>query len=523
MKRFAAVFLILALLFVSPAFAAGETEPSGRYELSRCVVEGENMEPQELGAEGSYVYIGGVNDGSPASIILIRDGVVSSAVGIVLMSEETGNCRFVISAAAGEPFEAPSQLLSEEDDGFDLAYSLENDELALTLEGETYWFAVPGYDEAVRSAMESMAETLALFSMNDEVGGAILSDSLTGSEYTLAMTMTEGGASDSLEVPEYVLSVMKDVFAACGDITLKIEVRSGNEVVTAMATPEEVESIQEKIRSQLREGDLASDKEVLNILLIGTDARDVDEQARSDVMMLVSLNRNTRKIILTSFMRDIYTYIPDYGYNRLNLPYVIGGAECLIETLESSFGVDIDNYVAVNFFAFADAVDAVGGIDLELSRSEVDFINRQAYSGEQKDLGVGDGPVYLEYSEDGWYHIDGTQTLAHCRNRSSIGSDFDRTSRQRDVISALMERLKSISLSQAFKLITTVLPTVTTDLSLGDCLSLLFRSGQYLKYDVETCRVPGDTEYSGAMIDGMAVLVVDFDAASARVHETIYG
>ena len=233
------------------------------------------------------------------------------------------------------------------------------------------------------------------------------------------------------------------------------------------------------------------------------------------------MNQRTKKIILTSFMRDIYTYIPGYGYNRLNTPNSIAGPDYLIETLEYDFGIDINNYAMVNFYAFADVIDTLGGIDLALTDREVDFINGQAYYGEQANLGVGTGAVYLDYSSDGWYHLNGTQALAHCRNRSSAGSDFDRTSRQRTVINTLLERAKSVPLSELYTLANVVLPMVTTDLTQGDCLSLLLKSGDYLTYDIVQYRVPGDN-YDLAMISGMSVIQINFETSAANLQDFIY-
>ena len=292
----------------------------------------------------------------------------------------------------------------------------------------------------------------------------------------------------------------------------------------AEVIPEEkVQDIQDVIQEQLAAsgGSLISDKDIINILLIGTDARNMNEKARSDVMLLVSVNQRTKKIILTSFMRDIYTYIPGYGYNRLNTPNSIAGPDYLIETLEYDFGIDINNYAMVNFYAFADVIDTLGGIDLALTDREVDFINGQAYYGEQANLGVGTGAVYLDYSSDGWYHLNGTQALAHCRNRSSAGSDFDRTSRQRTVINTLLERAKSVPLSELYTLANVVLPMVTTDLTQGDCLSLLLKSGDYLTYDIVQYRVPGDN-YDLAMISGMSVIQINFETSAANLQDFIY-
>ena len=290
-----------------------------------------------------------------------------------------------------------------------------------------------------------------------------------------------------------------------------------------VVTDEETDEIHALIQSQLNAngGSMISDSDVINILLIGTDARSLSERARSDVMMLVSVNRKTDKIVLTSFMRDIYTYIPGYGYNRLNAPNAIAGPDYLIETLEADFGIEINNYALVNFYAFADIIDVLGGIDLYLTNAEVDFINKQAYYGEQADLGVGTGAVYLDYSSDGWYHLNGTQALAHCRNRSSSGSDYDRTERQRTVIGTLIGAAKSASLSELYNLADTILPMVTTDLTQGDCLSLLLKSADYLTYDVESVRIPA-VDYSGAMISGMSVIQVDFSTNAAYLQDIIY-
>ena len=296
------------------------------------------------------------------------------------------------------------------------------------------------------------------------------------------------------------------------------EIDEGYEI----ATDAEIADIQSRIQAHLAAGGtLISDDDVVNILLIGTDARTRTEAARSDAMILVSLNKRTQKIVLTSFMRDIYTYIPDYGYNRLNAPYAIAGADYLIETLEADFGVSIDSYAAVNFYDFADIIDTLGGVDLTLTNAEVDFINGQVFD-EQLQLGVGTGPVWLDYEASGYYHLNGTQALAHCRNRSSAGSDADRTDRQRAVISEMITKAKGMSISELNSLLDVVLPMVVTDLTQADCLSLILHSGEYLGYTVESIRIPA-VSYSFTTISGMSVISVDFAANAAVIQDAIYG
>ncbi len=289
-----------------------------------------------------------------------------------------------------------------------------------------------------------------------------------------------------------------------------------------IATEDEVNDIQAQIQAALAAngGSKISDDDVINILLIGSDARSRTERARSDVMILVSLNKKTEHIAVTSFMRDIYTYIPNYGYNKLNAPYAIAGADYLIQTLEDDFGISIDNYAAVNFYAFADVIDAIGGVDVYLDNSEVDFIN--TFVSEQAAMGIGTGSAWLDYTNGDYAHLNGTQALAHCRNRRIGNGDFSRTERQREVVYAMIQKARTLSLTELYDLADTVLPLVTTDLSQGDCLSLLLDSGTYLGYFVETMQIP-DVDYYLTMINGMSVIRIDFSENAAVLKELIYG
>ena len=114
---------------------------------------------------------------------------------------------------------------------------------------------------------------------------------------------------------------------------------------------------------------------VINILLIGNDSREDGEDGRSDAMILVSVSSKTGKILFTSLLRDIYVSIPGHDDNRLNAAYSIGGPELLMQTVEENFDIPVNRYVLVNFDAFAGVVDAVGGVDLDLTNDEVKWVN----------------------------------------------------------------------------------------------------------------------------------------------------
>jgi len=289
-----------------------------------------------------------------------------------------------------------------------------------------------------------------------------------------------------------------------------------------VTTDEEADAIEQEMQTQAENGQVVEDEKVYNILLIGTDSRSSKPTSRSDAMMLVSVNKSTKQITVTSFMRDIYTYIPDLGYsNRLNVPCAVGGPTMLISTIEQVFGVKIDNYAMVNFMSFIAVIDAVGGVDIEITEDEIWYFNSNLE--EQNDIqGYSRRTDKLSTSEAGLVHMNGNQALAYARIRK-LGGDQGRTERQRTVIAAIAEKAKTMSIEQLYDLVKVLLPLVTTDLSESDCLSLVVSGLEYLSYDIQMLRIPEDGTYYGTTIRGMSVLKIDFDAARQLLQEKIYG
>lgn len=288
------------------------------------------------------------------------------------------------------------------------------------------------------------------------------------------------------------------------------------------------EAEDEKLKKALAKNasNLMSDKDVLNILLIGEDIRDTAEISRgnTDVMMMISVNTRDKTITMTSFMRDIYLYLPDAGYsNRLNAAYSYGGANSLKNTLEKYFGVTIDKYVIVNFYSFIDIVNAVGGLELDVTDEEAQGM--KAPMGEQnKYLGNAKGTDYLSSGGKG-LKLNGNQSLAYARLRYVGAGDYERTQRQRRVITEMINKSKKLSLSKLDSLITKVLKeeNVKSDLETGDVASLLLSAFEYMDYDIQEIRVPADNTFTEERINGMDVLSVDFTMNTKIIQETIYG
>ena len=260
---------------------------------------------------------------------------------------------------------------------------------------------------------------------------------------------------------------------------------------------------------------------VKNILLIGNDSRNADEGGRSDAMILVSISSRTNSIHLTSLLRDIYVDIPGHDGNRLNAAYAYGGPELLMETLEENFDIEVNRYMLVNFQAFANLVDAVGGVDLELSNEEVQYVN--GYLVEYNQLeGRAEGTDYLDSSLSGKIHLNGPQALAYCRNRY-IGSDFARTERQRKVVAAAVKNAPFALVTNGSELIEGVMSNITTNLTKTELSGLMMQAPMMITYDMVSGSIPLEGTYSNSNIRGMAVLEVDFEANKQYIREEIYG
>ena len=260
---------------------------------------------------------------------------------------------------------------------------------------------------------------------------------------------------------------------------------------------------------------------VKNILLIGNDSRNADEGGRSDAMILVSISSRTNSIHLTSLLRDIYVDIPGHDGNRFYAAYAYGGPELLMETLEENFDIEVNRYMLVNFQAFANLVDAVGGVDLELSNEEVQYVN--GYLVEYNQLeGRAEGTDYLDSSLSGKIHLNGPQALAYCRNRY-IGSDFARTERQRKVVAAAVKNAPFALVTNGSELIEGVMSNITTNLTKNELSGLMMQAPMMITYDMVSGSIPLEGTYSNANIRGMAVLEVDFEANKQYIREEIYG
>lgn len=261
---------------------------------------------------------------------------------------------------------------------------------------------------------------------------------------------------------------------------------------------------------------------VSNVLLIGTDSRDLSqERGRSDSMILASINKKTRELTLTSFLRDSYVYIDDeYGYGKLNAAYSYGGAGLLMDTIESNYGVRIDDYILISFAACANVIDAVGGVKLDLTDEEADAVNEILISEVNELMGDDQNDDLLDCG--GEQKLDGKQALSYSRIRYVGNADFERASRQRTVMTQVLKKAAVNPVAMA-RIFVTALPELSTNLSVGKSYGYTLRAPFLLiGYQLKTQQIPADDTFYGDDVDGESVLRVDCDANRQVLKDTIY-
>ncbi len=306
-----------------------------------------------------------------------------------------------------------------------------------------------------------------------------------------------------------VFLVFAIVFLSCGYVVI-----SALGVVGKFKKAEEPEHY---------DGELISEKNVTNILLIGLD-KDKGGSQRSDSIIICSVNKETGKVTLTSVLRDTHLLIPGNDEAKVNSAYSWGGAELLVQTIEMNFGIKIDEYAAVDFGMFTELIDALGGVDVEITEEEADYLNNgQDYKKEERPDGFESGKSV---------HINGYQALWYSRIRY-LDSDFMRTKRQRKVITAIVNKAKSkLTPAGILSLIDTgkaVAPFVETTLSRGDLISLvmsavscLVKNGKNIDELLVSQKIPfEDTWYYEDCWDGSSI-AIDLEENKEILYNTVY-
>ena len=314
----------------------------------------------------------------------------------------------------------------------------------------------------------------------------------------------------------------KKLFVALGAVLvglLLVVVLLGNYVLDQLNYEDGSVILDEEGNEIQVEDFVPSDKNVINILLIGEEAM-ADDRGRSDVMMVMTINQEHDRLTLTSFLRD--SYVVPTGYSngcKMNEVYKKGGGPLLVSTIEEQFQIQIDGYARVNFQSFEEVIDLLGGVEIELTAEEAKYLNTTNYISDKANRNV----------VPGMQTLNGNQALGYSRVRYVKGingerDDFGRTNRQRTVINAIFNKYKSKNLVELVSVTNKILPCITTDMTKSEILSYLsVAAGMLGSAELETFRVPMNDAYSGEKINGKAVLVIDFEKVRAALQDEMYG
>ena len=255
-----------------------------------------------------------------------------------------------------------------------------------------------------------------------------------------------------------------------------------------------------------------------NIVIYGVDSREgqLTKDSHSDTIVICSINKNTKEVKMVSVYRDTYLDNTNGEFRKATECYFFGGPERSINMLNKNLDLDITDYVTVNFNAVVEAVDLIGGIDLDVTEEEIQWIN--GYQEENYAV-TGAEPVLV--TSAGYQHLNGTQTLAYCRIRYTDGYDFKRTERQRTVLTKIFEKAKSQGVPTLLSLADTMMPSISTSLSNTELIELLTSMGSYTLG--ENTGFPFDQYPINDSYAGDCVVPVNLANNVTKLHAFLFG
>ena len=254
-----------------------------------------------------------------------------------------------------------------------------------------------------------------------------------------------------------------------------------------------------------------------NIALFGIDSRaedDYGEGNRSDCIIIASINQDTKAVQLISIYRDTYVQIENHGLDKITHAYSYGGPELALNTLNANLDLNIEEFVAVNWKAVADAVDLLGGVTIDVEKNEISQINKYVY-----ETAKSVGKKAKRVTKSGEQTLNGVQAVTYARIRKTSGGDYKRAERMRTVIEAMVDEAKTKSLSELNEIANEILPEISTNISATEILSLIptalsFNIDKSIGWPYET------KEYSH---NGWYGIPVTLKSNVEKLHKEVFG
>lgn len=266
----------------------------------------------------------------------------------------------------------------------------------------------------------------------------------------------------------------------------------------------------------------SNNSKITNIALYGLDSREENGSGRSDSIMILTIDKSTNKIKISSIVRDTYVNIPGRGMDKINHAYAFGGPELAISTINSNFGLAITDFVTVDFFGLAKVVDSIGGVELDIQSDEIDSnikYNMNFYINEISRI-ENITPNYI--TSAGRQTVNGIQAVAYARVRYTAGGDFKRAERQRALLMTIFDKVKTMKKTNYIRLINELLPNVKTSMSSTDLISLATDMLSTGTTTLDQIKFPLDNNSDGKTINGVYYYVTNLESTKKAMQDYIY-
>lgn len=255
----------------------------------------------------------------------------------------------------------------------------------------------------------------------------------------------------------------------------------------------------------------------VNIALFAVDRRNKEQQGNSDVIMIITIDQVTKKIKMSSILRDTYVNIDGKGMDKINAAFALGGPQLAIKTINQNFGMDIKEYINVDFFGTAKMIDALGGVTVTVKPEEIPYLNNYLH-----EISIIENIPAVPVTAPGTQLLNGKQAVAYTRIRAVGRGDYERTERQRTVLIALFNKMQGAGPAIYPVFMSQILPNMETSMA---GMTLLKIGGDILGSKskiIEQARFPLDASSKGIRVNNIWYLSADLKATTTALHNFIY-
>lgn len=341
---------------------------------------------------------------------------------------------------------------------------------------------------------------------------------------------------DRKKMVKHILLVAVEVLVliiAVAALYLILKTTGENGVKKAKIDEEKIavnEEIKEKVTESAQSDDTNVYTGIYNIAFFGVDARDENlgkGNNRSDTIMLCSVDMDRHEVRLISIYRDTYLNVGNDSYGKCNKAYALGGPEQALSMINMNTDLYVTDYITVGFEGLMKAVDALGGVEIDVKEDEISHLNNYQISmvgssDDGKHFTATAGVDYTPVTEAGSQTLNGLQATAYCRIRY-VGDDFARTQRQRDVLIAMMEKAKTAPVSKLMDAMNAVFPHIVTSVDIEDIVPVLGMIGDFKVTVSDGFPFTGMLNGGTIGTEGACIVPTSLKDNVVKLHEVLYG